>query len=266
MPRANRYWVDGAAYHLTHRCHDRAYLLRFARDRDAYRSLLRDELRSSTVFLLNYTITSNHVHLLVTSDNAAATATLIQAVHGRFAESYNRRKGRQGAFWSDRYHATQIADGAHLWACLAYIDLNMVRAGAVPHPREWPWTGWHELTGQRRRNRLIDRSALLARLGGVRWSDFEARYRAFIDDTLMQDGSRRQREEKWTESIAVGDAEFVRRIEANLVATGRRSQLERRAMADGVWILRENGVDYGERVRNGSQNSPEEVGSHVFPS
>ena len=42
MPRANRYIVSGAAYHLTHRCHDRAFLLKFARHRDRYREILRE--------------------------------------------------------------------------------------------------------------------------------------------------------------------------------------------------------------------------------
>lgn len=38
MPRANRHLhvLAGRTYHVTHRCHDRAFLLKFARDRDAY--------------------------------------------------------------------------------------------------------------------------------------------------------------------------------------------------------------------------------------
>ena len=36
--RANRLRVAGGVFHLTHRCHNRAFLLKFARDRDAYRS------------------------------------------------------------------------------------------------------------------------------------------------------------------------------------------------------------------------------------
>jgi hypothetical protein len=34
MPRANRYFVPGFAYHLTHRCHNRQFLMRFAEDRN----------------------------------------------------------------------------------------------------------------------------------------------------------------------------------------------------------------------------------------
>ena len=54
MPRANRYFVPGQVYHLTHRCHNRDFLLKFARDRDAYRTKLRQALVETEVFLLDY--------------------------------------------------------------------------------------------------------------------------------------------------------------------------------------------------------------------
>jgi hypothetical protein len=46
MPRANRYFLPGGAYHLTHRCHNKSWLFRFARDRTEYCRRLRDCLRS----------------------------------------------------------------------------------------------------------------------------------------------------------------------------------------------------------------------------
>ena len=45
MPRANGSSVEGGAFHLTHRCHNRAFLLKFAQDRDAYRAMTREHLR-----------------------------------------------------------------------------------------------------------------------------------------------------------------------------------------------------------------------------
>ena len=65
----------------------------------------------------------------------------MQLIAGRAAQNYNRRKARLGAFREDRYHATAIESGAHLHRCVVYIDLNMVRAGVVKHPAEWPHTG-----------------------------------------------------------------------------------------------------------------------------
>lgn len=255
MPRANRYWVPGAAYHLTHRCHDRAFLLRFARDRDAYRGLLREGLARSEVSLLTYAVTSNHVHLLVTSSSAHRIADLVQVVHGRFAEAYNRRKGRQGAFWSDRYHATQIDSGAYLMACLRYIDLNMVRAGVVTHPSQWPWTGWHELAdAERKRARLVDRDALLARFEGTAWSAWQQHYRQYVDDAIH--AGNMPRDARWTDAVAVGSASFVSRVEAQLLATDQRRRLERAEASDHSWILHEPPTSTGSWAENDIKNSP----------
>ena len=36
MPRANRHFLPGYVWHITHRCHRKSFLLKFARDRRAY--------------------------------------------------------------------------------------------------------------------------------------------------------------------------------------------------------------------------------------
>ncbi len=77
----------------------------------------------------------------------------MQLIEGRTAQAHNRRKGRKGAFWEDRYHATAIESGEHLWRCLVYVDLNMVRAGVVDHPCQWKWSGYHEIQKPKTRYR-----------------------------------------------------------------------------------------------------------------
>jgi len=36
MPRANRHFLSGPVWHLTHRCHKREFLRKFTRDRSNY--------------------------------------------------------------------------------------------------------------------------------------------------------------------------------------------------------------------------------------
>jgi len=45
------------------------------------------------------------------------------------------RKNRNSAFWEDRYHATAIDSDGHLFQCMKYIELNMVRVGVIDHPK-----------------------------------------------------------------------------------------------------------------------------------
>jgi hypothetical protein len=85
----------------------------------------------------------------------------IQLIAGRTGQEYNQRKGRRGAFWEDRYHATAVAFDAHLFKCMVYMDMNMVRAGVVKHPAEWPLCGYVEIQNPRQRYSLIDFKRLI---------------------------------------------------------------------------------------------------------
>ena len=137
MPRANRHFLPGHVWHITHRCHRKEFLLKFQRDRKCWRRWLFEARKRFGLCVLNYIATSNHVHLLVMDNGEGEIARSMQLIAGRTAQEYNRRKGRLGAYWQDRYHATAVDTEAYLARCMVYIDLNMVRAGAVAHPREW---------------------------------------------------------------------------------------------------------------------------------
>ena len=109
MARANRLrgdGSDGGIFHVTHRCHNREFLLKFARDRDLYRATLRQHLGKFAIWILDYCITSNHVHLLVDTEDRFDLSGFMGEVAGQFARAYNRRKHRLNAFWGDNYHAT----------------------------------------------------------------------------------------------------------------------------------------------------------------
>lgn len=81
---------------------------------------------------------------LLLIDNGARDVipNTLQLVAERMGQEYNQRKHRKGAFWEDRYHATAVESDDHLIKCLIYIDLNIVRAGAVIHSSEWSRSGY----------------------------------------------------------------------------------------------------------------------------
>ncbi len=128
MARANRHFVPGHIWHITQRCHKREFLFKFSRDRNRWLQLLFEARKRYGLTILNYIVTSNHIHLILSDTGHGDTISKsIQYIAGRVGQEYNQRKNRKGAFWQDRYHATAIESGEHLWKCLVYIDLNMVR-------------------------------------------------------------------------------------------------------------------------------------------
>ena len=144
MPRANRYFLPGHVWHYS-RCHQREFLLKFAQDRRRYLHWLFEAKKRFGLCVLDYIVTSNHVHLLVKDTGQDVIAESMQLIAGRMAQEYNERKGRHGAFCQDRYHATAIEADEHLYRCLVYIDFNMVRAGVVKHPSDWTESGFSEI-------------------------------------------------------------------------------------------------------------------------
>ena len=48
--------------------------------------------------VLNYVVTSNHIHLLVVDFQEGVIAKSIQLIAGKTAQEYNQRKNRKGAF------------------------------------------------------------------------------------------------------------------------------------------------------------------------
>lgn len=252
MPRAHRHIQSGYTYHVTHRCHDRTFLLKFARDRQLYRKWLLKGLKIYQVQMLTYCITSNHVHLLVRSAIKEDLSRFMQYVQGSFALAYNKRKKRTGAFWSDRYHASMIEDGEHLWRCLRYIDLNMVRARVVQHPREWEWTGWGELMGDRKRNRVLDVDLLVSLLNIGDIHRLREQYIHIVNQTLS--AGHPGREPWWSESVAVGSSIFVEKIQRDLLSDYTRKQIEISYGDHGIVTLRETKPTYGPI--NDTENQP----------
>lgn len=245
MPRASRYLVKGRTYHLTHRCHDRRFLLRFVAERDAYREWLRVGARRYKVAVYGYCITCNHTHVVVHAHDVEAVAAMMRLAASTVGQALNRKKGREGAVWEHPYQCTMVEDGRHLLNCLRYVDLNMVRAGAVAHPDEWRWCGYDELCGTRKRYCILDLEGLAKRLDLADVGALRELHRERVADSLQRQALAR--EPHWTEGLAVGDATFIATAQA-LYSKQRTafqySHLETSGAAPGVYVLREASTAY----------------------
>ena len=207
MPRRKRGWIDNACYHITHRCHNREFLFRFKKYRRFYLRHLFEMRKRYKVDVLDYIVTSNHVHLLLTAKKGESISDGLRYLHGRVAQYYNIQTGKTGAFWSDRFHSTMIQDGKHFGKCLFYIDLNMVRAGAVLHPSEWDSCGHNEFHAPKQRYGIINMNRLLRVLGMDDVESFRKWHKLTLTGLIERGGL--ERVDYWTKAYAVGDEEWV---------------------------------------------------------
>ena len=239
MPRANRHHIPGQVWYITHRCHEKEFLLKFPRDRRRWLHWLFEAKKRYGLQIFNYTITSNHIHLLVLDSDENVIPKSLQLVAGKTAQEYNQRKTRKGAFWDDRYHATAIETGNHLFQCLVYIDLNMVRNGVVEHPSQWVHSGYNEIQNPPSRYALIDRKQLIEYCGLGSDEQLRKEHRQWVEETI--DKKEYTRKPELSESLAVGSKAFIEGIGKKLKPSLFGKKIKE---VDGRYELREPEATY----------------------
>ena len=105
-----------------------------------------------------------------------------------------------------------------------YIDLNMVRAGVVTHPEQWPDCGYREILHPKARGRMIDQEQLTCLVGASSRAALQEVCRQGVDASLERKLLGRQ--SHWTESIAVGCPQYVEALQKQLgiKARGREAR------------------------------------------
>ena len=250
MPRAHRNFLDlnstldfsdcfhdmtpGYVWHITHHCHKQEFLLKFCKDRRRWLHWLFEAKKRYGLRVLNYVITSNHVHLLVLDTGGDVISKSMQLIAGRTAWEYNARKGRKGAYWEDRYHATAVDTDEHLFSCMVYIDMNMIRAGVVGHPEEWLHGGYREIQVSPQRYRIIDVTLLMKLCGVEDRRELQTQRRLWVENELVR--GVQARDDMWTRSIAVGSKSFVERLNNTFALISRSGKIIEQ---DGKYILKD---------------------------
>jgi putative transposase len=233
--RGKLFFIPGIIWHITHRCHNRDFLLKFIKDKKRWLFWLFQAKKKYNLTILNYAVTSNHIHLLVFADGHKQTIPRsIQLIASRTAVEFNQRKGRSGAFWNDNYHATAIESDHHLHRCMVYIDLNMVRAGVVRHPSMWAFCGYNELMKSPQRYTLIDINKVMDLIGICDLMELRKFYSECIESSLVTD--KMIRDNRWTESIAVGTEAFINKVHTQL---GYKAKYRNTHKIQKSWIIKD---------------------------
>jgi putative transposase len=203
--------------------------------------------------MLDYCLTSNHVHLLVDATDREEVSGFMQEVASEFARAYNHRKDRMNALWGDNYHATLVETGQYLWECQCYIELNMVRCGVVAHPTEWEWVGYHEIMGHRHRFRLIDLDRLCWRLRAGSVEELRKNLDVSMAERIARDDAKR--DPRWTESLAVGSLEYLKKVQP-LILSRRETEIVEGPDCK-AWVLQETAIPYSQKtgLKNASKAS-----------
>ncbi len=149
----------------------------------------------------------NHVHLILTPQDADAIRRALSKVHRAYAGHIHARMQRTGHFWQGRFGCVAM-DESHLGAALRYVALNPVRARLVKRALAWRWSSVHDQLSRKRRGTLTDTAPVRER-----YANFAALIEAGEDEDLSTALRRAE-----TIGRPLGDAAFMKKLERQ---TGR---------------------------------------------
>lgn len=206
--------------HVTQRGVDRNDVFRDASDRYGYLNALEVCAARQRVSVHGYVLMSNHVHLLVSADAPGAISRTMQALLAAYVPRFNARWGRSGPLWEGRFRSCVVDTDHYLLNCLAYVELNPVRAGMAQRAEDYVWSSARHHLGEWTDPRVASHPLFLA-LGPDACGRASA-WRQVL--ALVAHGSLSQELREQLRRPACGPAEFQTRMGALAFAGPHRAR------------------------------------------
>lgn len=110
----------------------------------------------------------------------ASLSEFVKEIKQSFSRFYNKRHNRRGTLWGERFKSLIVEDGETLINCLAYIDLNPIRAAIAERPEDYRWCslGYHMQTGNKESFLSLDFG--LKEFGVIASKERLRRYRRYV--------------------------------------------------------------------------------------
>ena len=139
MPSVRRHALPDGFFHVTARGVNGAEVFLVDLDRFDFLDVLGRTVERHGLLVVARCLMDTHYHLVVQATTATLSASM-QHLNGVYARRFNKRHGRRGHVFGERFSCWVIRDEAHLGAALQYVVDNPVKAGMCEVGDEWPWT------------------------------------------------------------------------------------------------------------------------------
>ena len=214
MSRTARIVIPNVPHHVTQRGNNREDVFFVDDDRRAYLQLLAEHASEFRLDILAWCLMTNHVHLVVVPRDAASLARAIGRTDFLYTQRINRRDGREGHLWRNRFYSCAL-DEKHAVAAVRYVERNPVRARIVRQPWDYPWSSARAHVSGKDSFGLLDLDAWLREWPAKTWRDM---LRTDLDEIQTEQMRRSTRLGR-----PLGSDAFVARIE-KLIGRAVRSR------------------------------------------
>ena len=186
MPRQARLDVPGALHHIMVRGIDKTNIFRDDEDKVRFLGRLGLTVSDGKCTVYAWVFMDNHVHILFKSGKQGISAVMRKLLTW-YAQYFNRKHGRTGHLFENRYKSILCDEDNYLLALIRYIHLNPMRANIVTTLEQldsYPWSGHRTLIGKAK-HPWMDAEYALSEFGATRRKAINE-YRRFMQAGLNQ--------------------------------------------------------------------------------
>lgn len=142
MPRKPRQGSLTGVYHFMTRGVNKKRLFHSRKDYEVYLSLVREYAKELSIQIFNYSLMSNHVHILLKSDDFSGLSRFAYFVQRRYAYYYCKTHQWSEQVFRRNFLSVPIADDAQLLECGRYIERNPTEAKIEVEPGRYPYASY----------------------------------------------------------------------------------------------------------------------------
>ncbi len=139
MPRIARIVYPELPHHITQRGNFKQNIFTSEDDIIQYLKLIKVANKHLKIEILAYCFMMNHVHFIMVPPEEESLAFFFNSLSMRYAQYFNRKLGRKGHLWQDRYYSCPL-DLRHFYEAVRYVENNPVKAGIVRFAAEYRWS------------------------------------------------------------------------------------------------------------------------------
>ena len=186
MPRHARLDAPGALHHIMVRGIDKSNIFRDAEDKARFLERLGQNVQNSKCSIHAWVLMDNHVHLLFRSGQDGISAVMRKLLTW-YAQYFNRRHGRKGHLFENRYKSILCDEDNYLLALVRYIHCNPIRAKIIHTMAEldrYPWSG-HRALIDKVTYAWMDTATVMKQFGGA-MRKARNEYRRFMQEGMGQ--------------------------------------------------------------------------------
>ncbi|MBM9614159.1 transposase [Desulfobulbus rhabdoformis] len=189
MPRRPRIITPGIPLHIIQRGNNRQACFFADDDYLFYLDWLKEYSKDTGCLVHAYVLMTNHVHLLLTPQEATSAGLLMKRLGQRYVQYINRTYQRTGTLWEGRFRSCVTEEDNYLLLCQRYIEMNPVRAQMVSTPSEYPWSSF-QTNGLGEKNEIITPHTVYQALGEnteIRQQAYRELFRYELDPGVLEE-------------------------------------------------------------------------------